>query len=184
MKISKGFGTNLSVLLSSILKSAYRERKKYENFLLLTQGPTVILLPCALSAYTYWYNIKLRFRYTPWSHEIQCSSDHELKGTEVTVNVFNYVMWSSFEIALIHFAGLVISGNKMARVETSVSRAVVSRIRFKGDVLSFLGKQQRIGLSTGDLSCSMGLGASVKEETRGQLTIILASEVTTALFAV
>ena len=127
---------------------------------------------------------------------MQCSSDHELKGTEVTVNIFNYVMWSSFEIALIHFAGLVISDNKIARVETSVSRAVVSRveirvsravvsrveirvsravvsrIQFKGDVLlSFLGKHQRICLSTSDLSCSVGLGASVNQKTRGQLTI-------------
>ena len=139
---------------------------------------------------------------------MQCSSDHELKGTEVTVNIFNYVMWSSFEKALIHFAGLVISDNKIARVETSVSRAVVSRvetsasravvsrvetsvsravvsrveirvsravvsrIQFKGDVLlSFLGKHQRICLSTSDLSCSVGLGASVNQKTRGQLTI-------------
>jgi hypothetical protein len=63
-------------------------------------------------------------------------------------------------------------------------RALVSQIRYKGDVLSFLGKHQIICLSTRDLSCLVRMGAFVKGETRGQLTIILASEVTTASFAV
>jgi hypothetical protein len=66
---------------------------------------------------------------------------------------------------------------EMASHVPKTNCAVVSRIQYKGDVLSFLGKYQIVCLSTRDFSCSVRLDAFVKLETRGQLTIILASEV-------